>query len=950
MRFTATCFLGIGFFLFATGLAQETKEPVYVGVRACAECHSGPGAGHQFSKWLLSKHARAYSVLSLPEAKDIALISGVPQEPQEAPLCLGCHATAADTEPWEREDTFRIEDGVQCEKCHGAGSEYMDAEIMRNPEAAMKAGLRKFRLQDCMVCHNEKGSHVAVHKLPRLDMTEAWKRLSHPRPEHREFREQAIPTGTGREGGGVAKYVGVRNCTQCHNTSSKGFQFSKWRMSPHSRAWAVLATDKALEMAREAGVTGVPQEAPECLTCHSTSRGRLEDALASYSVDEGVGCEACHGAGSNYHYEAVMNDRIAAEKAGLKKGGPEICAPCHEKAHGKPFDPAEALKQIAHPVKPRDLAEAIRYKNPLNLAVSPDGEELYAACEASDSVIVVDTRTRAKVAEIPVGRQPHDVTFSPDGKKAYVTNRLDDSVSEIDTATRTVLRTANAGDEPHGVLTDPSGKFLYILNTSEDSLSILDTQDLKQIRKLATSRYPWSLALSPDGQQIAVTNSLSRFVPLRAPSISELTVLDVSRNGVVRRNEVPATNLLQGIAWHPSGEYALFTLLRTKNLVPMTRLTQGWTVTNGLGIMWKDGRVDQVLLDQTDLCFPDPADVAITPDGRYGLVTSSGNDQLAVLDLEKLIGLIRSADDYDRKEILPNHLGLPSQFIVKSLPTQHSPRSIVLSRDGSTAFVANCLDDSISVFDLKRLEPERRIDLGGPKVITKLRMGEQLFHNAAITFRRQFSCHTCHPDGHVDGVTYDIEPDGVGVSPVDNRTLRGILDTAPFKWEGTNPSLQRQCGPRLAVFFTRIQPFNPEQLAALDLYISSIPRPPNRYRPLDTDLTPAQRRGKHMFERTMTNDGREIAEDRRCNNCHPPPLFTNKQRVDVGTRMQWDRDARFDVPHLNNIYDSAPYLHNGAAPTLEEIWTVYNPRDMHGVTNDMTKDQLNDLIEYIKTF
>ena len=37
------------------------------------------------------------------------------------------------------------------------------------------------------------------------------------------------------------------------------------------------------------------------------------------------------------------------------------------------------------------------------------------------------------------------------------------------------------------------------------------------------------------------------------------------------------------------------------------------------------------------------------------------------------------------------------------------------------------------------------------------------------------------------------------------------------------------------------------------------------------------------------------------------------------------------------------------ADTLEEIWTRFNPYDTHGVTNDMTKDQLNDLIEYLKT-
>ncbi|MFZ0430739.1 MAG: heme transporter CcmC, partial [Acidobacteriota bacterium] len=58
----------------------------------------------------------------------------------------------------------------------------------------------------------------------------------------------------------------------------------------------------------------------------------------------------------------------------------------------------------------------------------------------------------------------------------------------------------------------------------------------------------------------------------------------------------------------------------------------------------------------------------------------------------------------------------------------------------------------------------------------------------------------------------------------------------------------------------------------------------------------------------------------------------------------------FDVPHLTNIYASAPYLHDGKARTLEEIWTLYNADDTHGVTKDMTNQDLNDLVEYLKTF
>jgi hypothetical protein len=366
-------------------------------------------------------------------------------------------------------------------------------------------------------------------------------------------------------------------------------------------------------------------------------------------------------------------------------------------------------------------------------------------------------------------------------------------------------------------------------------------------------------------------------------------------------------------------------------------------------VIWKEGPVDQVLLDEPNSYFADPTGVAFTPDGQRALVTSSGTDRVAVIDVPKLIAMLKAATWEERERVLPNHLGKAPEFIIRQIPTRNSPRGVVITPDGSTAFVANSLDDSLTVIDLRKMEAVETLDLGGPTEISKTRAGERLFHSARITFQRQFSCHSCHPDGHVNGLTFDIEPDGIGISPVDNRTLRGILDTAPFKWEGTNPSLSHECGPRLAVFFTRIQPFAPEELAALVQYISTIPRPPNRYRPLGAELTEAQRQGREIFFRTMKNTGEMIPIENRCSTCHAGPQYTDRQVHIVGTQMQYDRTGAFETPHLNNIYDSAPYLHNGIVPSLEEIWTRFNPYDKHGVTNDMTKDQLNDLIEFLKT-
>ena len=733
------------------------------------------------------------------------------------------------------------------------------------------------------------------------------------------------------------------------------------------------------------GVAGDPQLAAGCLRCHVTGGGPGAAVARTYDLMEGVGCESCHGAGSEHASAAAAPARQGPARAPLRRVDDETCLECHSGPHGKPLESAAARAAIAHPTNPAPAADAIGrhtalapqptgrtldeqygmagskgarwlleefsrgYKNPVNLAFRPGGREVWTTCEASASVIVVDVASRTKVAEVPVGGQATDVAFNPDGSRAYVSNRLDDTVSVVDTATRLVVQVIPVGDEPHGLLTDHEGRTLYVLNTSSSDLSVIDLASGRQLRRLSTSRYPWSLALSPDGSRILVTNALSRLGDFRAPPVSEITMLDAAKARVADRRLVPEANLLLGVAWHPSGEFALATLNRTKNLVPMTRVLQGWTITNGLAVVWKDGRIDQVLLDEPQRYFADVTDVTFTPDGRTALATSAGTDVVAVIDVEKLLALLARTPERDRKDLLPNWLGASSEFVIARVPVKDNPRGIAVAPDGATAWVANTLDDSLSVIDLSRNEAVARVELGGSKTVTHVRWGEQLFHSAKITFQRQFACATCHPDGHVDGLTYDIEADGIGVSPVDNRTLRGIYDTDPFKWEGTNATLARQCGARLAVFFTRLAPFTPEQLRAVNDYTVTIPRPPNRYRPPGAPPTDAQRRGKIVFERQRTSDGREIPLEGRCVYCHFPPYFTDRQQRDVGTRQTADRQAKFDVPHLNNIYDSAPYLHNGIANTLEEIWTVHNAQDTHGYTNDLTKDQLNDLIEYLKT-
>ena len=46
---------------------------------------------------------------------------------------------------------------------------------------------------------------------------------------------------------------------------------------------------------------------------------------------------------------------------------------------------------------------------------------------------------------------------------------------------------------------------------------------------------------------------------------------------------------------------------------------------------------------------------------------------------------------------------------------------------------------------------------------------------------------------------------------------------------------------------------------------------------------------------------------------------------------------------------TAPYLHDGSAATLEQCFTTKNPNDAHGIANDLGKDDLNDLVEFMRS-
>ncbi len=155
-------------------------------------------------------------------------------------------------------------------------------------------------------------------------------------------------------------YGGVATCKACHMTKKSGAQYKLWKAGPHAKAFAVLKSPEAMEIAKAKGIED-PATADACLKCHVTAHGVSASLKGKkFKVSDGVGCESCHGPGSAYKGKKVMVAITAGEADGAKYGlvmpTEEVCIACHneESPTYKEFDFKKRVVEIAHPVPKKE--------------------------------------------------------------------------------------------------------------------------------------------------------------------------------------------------------------------------------------------------------------------------------------------------------------------------------------------------------------------------------------------------------------------------------------------------------------------------------------------------------------------------------------------------------------------------------------------------------------------
>ena len=182
----------------------------------------------------------------------------------------------------------------------------------------------------------------------------------------------------------------------------------------------------------------------------------------------------------------------------------------------------------------------------------------------------------------------------------------------------------------------------------------------------------------------------------------------------------------------------------------------------------------------------------------------------------------------------------------------------------------------------------------------------------------------------MDGLNWDLANDGFG-NFKNLKSLRDAHDTPPAMWGGVRANMNAGIAGG-----QRFEGLLPEWVKdhALRAYLGNPPRAPNPY----------LKRNPAAIER-----GEAVFYKARCHVCHYGETYADGKPHDLGLVDERDLRSRFITPTLREVYRTAPYLHHGQAATLEEIFTKFNPNDYHGRTNGLSKGELEDLLEFVRS-
>ena len=614
---------------------------------------------------------------------------------------------------------------------------------------------------------------------------------------------------------------------------------------------------------------------------------------------------------------------------------------------GSALLPCMAVSPEAHKV----VAQA-PYLSPEAIVVDRGRKLVYTALTTAKAVSIADYDQEKTVGRIELSQNPNELLLSPDANTLYISTGVARGTVEIfEVPGRKHKASIALGHTPSGLALSKDGKTLYVANRYNATIAVVDLAQGKVTTTIPVVREPRSLLLTPDGKTLAVGNFLPNMPGNGSNVAAEVSLIDTGTN-TLRANVVLANGAqaVRGLELSLNAKYLYAVHLVSRFTAPITQLDRGWTNTDAVSIIDINTATlyATILIDDAENGAANPAGICLDQGGKLNIALN-GTHELLILNLEPLHQKIDAHLDKAAKIIDPEaraealdlsrDLSFAAPFKKRISLNGRCPTGIAsIGADDTNIFLVSSRFST--VLEKVTIAPGKAgkttistIVLGTEPPPDAVRRGEFNFSDASVCFQRWLSCTSCHPDGRQDGINWDQMNDGLG-NPKSTKSMLFAHYTPPAMITGIRPSAEVAVRKGIEhVLFTRL----PESFAKdIDEYLKNL-------RPEESPYLP-EYRAKDPQEK-----GKELFETSGCSNCHNGPLLTDMKLHNVGTGTDNDKDRPFDTPTLREVWRTAPYLYDGRAVTIKEVLTTYNKDDAHGITSNLTKEEIELLALYVNT-
>ena len=593
------------------------------------------------------------------------------------------------------------------------------------------------------------------------------------------------------------------------------------------------------------------------------------------------------------------------------------------------------------------------------LLLSTNGAELYCINQGGQRLAVFDPASMQKLADVPVGAGLVSMAERPGTSELWLVDKVSSAVTVLDTQTRRIELSIRVGAEPHGIAFTPSGDRAYVACSGAEAVDVIETASYSIATTVAipakapravvhhlgsawvlphvsgNNTAPMGAATSgPDLDRIVEVRSLEAFPALNAlpdrdllaiptqPSASQ-DQLDpgLTRTGLgtmlFNLHLRPGTNEL----WIPNTEALNAVHKGEKNFVAGQCVQNRITVVDAGGVL-PPRTIDLDALAPAQTKCSQPTALVFDPVRPRVYVCGYGSDRIAVLALEGVV---------------TTWLGAIDVPYAHNYPKQSGPRAAVVDAQGNWLYVLNKGDTSISKINLNALPPGPGFLVSAPmptlmgwdSVASAERFGRNDLVHGENSKSRTTSCASCHVDGHLDGLAWDLgrflDPEGTpnaqlafaldDKGPMVTQSVRRMFGSGPYHWRGERASLW-DFNQAFIDLLEREESGAPATLGAhfsyLENYMRRVSHVANPRQELDRRPTPQQARGARLFMQ------KKVAGGASCADCHTLPLGTSGEIVASHVRGSFSMGV---VPQLRGVVDklSPPFFIGGAFGTRTEL-------------------------------